>query len=231
MVTEAVKLTLVDRFLLYLQGNGTSIRIKKKRDSFIMTILGKLLFFNKRFMGSYYTTIGNTVYTPDTIVNLDSPNTLKIIAHEAVHVAMRKAHPFLYTVLYLYPQINALWALLAFLPFNGSLLFLIFLIFLFPWPARGRVVLEKWGYLMNLIVIEWRTGDLAKFELEFALDQFEGSAYYWMGRGRKEEIRSWFLSELSKLRRGEFPAPIFKYVFEFVKQEKLVHFSFLGRQA
>lgn len=229
MGTEAAKLTLVDRFQQFLQVNGTTIRIRKKSDSLLMTILGKLLFFNKSFMKKYYTTMGGTIYTPTEGYDPDSQRTMNVIAHEVVHIGMSKAHPILYALTYLYPQCLAVFALLALLPFEGFLWCLLALLFFLPWPAPGRSEIEKWGYLMSLITGEWSTGKSSSFDLEFVLDQFDGSAYYWMRRGGRLELRKWFVNELSKLRAPMYPAPIFKQVFTFMKQEKAVHPSYLMR--
>lgn len=229
MEADLSKLTLIERFLLCLSANGVSVRLKRKRDSVLMTILGKILFFNRSFMSRYYTTIGRTLYTPDHCFDYDSPYSIDIVAHEAVHVAMSKKYPILFGLIYLFPQCLALLALLAFLPFQGSLWFLLALLFLLPWPAPGRTVLEKWGYLMSLIVNEWQTGRSSDFEIEFVLDQFSGSEYYWMRLGGRKKLHAWFERELASLRSCIFPLPLFRVVFEFMKQERLVHHTITGR--
>lgn len=226
MAVADTKLTLVDRMLLYLSANRINMRVKSKRGSFFMTILGKVLFFNKSFMRRYYTTIGDTVYTPLTGYEPDSKHCLTTIAHEVMHIRQSKNYPTMYALVYLFPQCLALLSLLAFV---SSPWFLLTLLFLLPWPAPGRIILERQAYLMTLAMGEWLTGQTSEYEIEFVLDQFTGSAYYWMKRGGKEDLRKWFESNLGRIRVLVYPSSIFETVFEFLREEKLVHPTFLGR--
>ena len=51
-------------FLDHMRNAGYDIRIAFKDESFLMKLLGFLLFFTKEFMTRFTTTIGNTVYFP-----------------------------------------------------------------------------------------------------------------------------------------------------------------------
>ena len=131
--------------------------IKYKDKSFFMKLLGFLLFFNKNFMTSYITTIGNTIYFPNEgYIKNNERSAIGILAHEIVHVEQSEKYGrILFSLMYLFPQCFALLALGAvfatlWLP---MLWCLVFLVFLAPIPAPWRTKFEIDGYTMSLFMI------------------------------------------------------------------------------
>ena len=90
-------------------------KIVDKRESKLMRLLSKLLFFNKNFMSRYITVIGNTVYVPTKDwVKEDAYRALSVFCHEWVHMKdNRRLGPF-FKLLYLSPQIFSFLAVLGF---------------------------------------------------------------------------------------------------------------------
>lgn len=138
--------------------NQLNVKIEYKTESKLMKFLGFLLFFNKKFMTNFVTTIGNTIYFPDRgessrIMNI-------IIAHELMHIMDRaeanKKFPFLFELKYLFPQVLGLGMAPALLfPLSPWFaLFLVFGIFLMPWNAKWRTLYEARGYATTLFANE-----------------------------------------------------------------------------
>lgn len=164
------------RLIEYLRSRG--VRIVRKQDSWLMRVLGKLLFFNKRFMTDYYTTVGSTIYTPVGEDNVSDA----VLAHEYVHVYdARKLSLPLFSFLYTFPQCLALLSLgaLAAIWWLPALWFLTALVFLAPIPAPFRAWFEIRGYRMSLLVMT-EGGPPAEWMLDWASKYFVGSDYYWM---------------------------------------------------
>jgi hypothetical protein len=130
--------------------------IKYKNKSLFMKFLGFLLFFNKSFMSDYTTTIGNTIYFPsEEFVIENEKSSIVILAHEVVHIAQSEKYgKFLFSLIYLFPQCLALFALGAiFAVFWLPMLWcLLFLIFIAPIPAPWRARFEFDGYSMSLFM-------------------------------------------------------------------------------
>ena len=150
------------------------IEIAYKDESKFMQLLGKLLFFNKRFMTSYTTTISDTVYFPSRdSVKQNRDTAALVLGHELQHVndAHKMTFP-IFALMYLSPQIFALLAILA---IWFSPLWLLALVCLLPIPSPGRTVLELHGYAVSTVLIRrwcsWRAD---------CVSQFTTSAYYWM---------------------------------------------------
>lgn len=143
-----------DALLMYFLKNNKKFNIKTKDKSLFMKVLSKILFFNKDFMTSVTTTIGNTVYFPsDQYFNEHPKRTLRILCHEWMHVLDNK-NDRLFKIKYLFPQILSVFSLFAILSFLSPwfMLFLGFLIFLLPWRAPWRTYYEARGYRANLHV-------------------------------------------------------------------------------
>jgi len=78
-------------------ASGTNYRIVKKSDSKLMKLIGFILRpFNKRFMTSYTTTIGSTIYSPTGTVDA------RLLAHELVHVRQWKKWGLWFSFSYLF---------------------------------------------------------------------------------------------------------------------------------
>jgi len=88
-----------------------NLQIKYKNNSFIMKVFGKILFFNPSFMSDYTTTIDSTIYFPSETFVKTKPiaNTVTVL-HELVHIHDSQVYnKYIYTLLYLFPQILALF--------------------------------------------------------------------------------------------------------------------------
>ena len=151
-----------------------SLKVRFKDQSRFMKLLGFLTkAFNPEFMTSFTTTIGSTVYFPsEAYVEEDELRALRILAHEAIHAADSAAHPVLFPLSFLFPQILFL-GVLSF-PWLGWWA-LLFLLALAPWPAPFRVWWEAKAYAMNVVLS--RDPEAAE---NWALTQFTGSTYYFM---------------------------------------------------
>ena len=151
-------------FLSYMKKYKISIKYKDK--SLLMKFLNIFVWlFNKKFMTTYTTAVGNTIYFPSKeFVDEHESRAINILAHELVHIDDRKRinkkyFPGAFFLAYFFPQILAVFSLLSFLAFiNINWLFcLLFLLFLAPIPAPGRCWIEARGYAMTMYYtsLEW----------------------------------------------------------------------------
>lgn len=169
----------------------TSIKIAYKNKSYLMKLIGMLLFFNKTFMTHFITTIFHTIYFPNKLQYVRNPaGSMITVSHEYAHIKCSKKMLYLpYIFLYLCPQILVLAAIPgAFFVGWWSLLAIVFLL---PLPAYWRMKIEIEGYAVGLFT-------LYHILLEGGLDQakaikrlkdqaseinrlnFQGSSYYYM---------------------------------------------------
>ena len=152
-------------------------KIIEKKDSRLMRILAKVLFFNKNFMTRYITVIGSTVYVPSKQRMKENPYAaLELLCHEWVHMKDNKAMGPLFKLLYLTPQIFSLVALASL--WTGNLWWLGFLAFLLPFPSFGRSELEMRAYSVSMAVAWWVLEQEPDYEK--ISKYFTSSAYYWM---------------------------------------------------
>jgi len=171
--------------LTALKKEIKGLKIVEKRGSTFMRFISWLppfLFFRKRFMEGYITTIGTTIYWPDRPEDFDGDETIKCLLHESVHAA-DSANPF-FELSYLFPQILAVLsvsALSAIWVGVWGLIGLGFLIFLAPWPAPYRVHWEAracaYESLFNYINYGYVGGDWIDNKIE---DMFISWDYYKM---------------------------------------------------
>lgn len=162
--------------------------IRSKKTSTLMKLVGKLMFFNKKFMTGYITTFYPYVYVPTLPWRLDSHlPAISVLAHEWVHLHDRKRLGPVFNFLYASPQCLAPFALLAF----WNLWFLLFLICLLPLPSPGRAWAEFRGYRMTIAAHYWLSGQ--KVDLKWIVDQFVGSSYYFMW-----PFRGWLMKKFQK---------------------------------
>jgi len=159
-----------------------------KDSSWLMKLLGKLLFFNKAFMTDYITTIGSTIYFPSTewVANHSRSGLIEIVAHELVHIRQAQNNQLKFSLLYLFPQILAILSVLCVLWWPA----LLFLLCLLPLPAYFRKQYEAEAYMVSLCVHKdyLEKKGLSQKEIEFKLqikaqainEQFTGSGYWYM---------------------------------------------------
>ena len=157
-----------------IQEEFPSFKVVCKDQSKFMLFLSKILFFNKKFMSHYVTTVGNTIYIPDSSFFDDDESAFSTIAHEYVHMCDHKKYGMLFNVGYLFPQILSLLSLLSFYDIK----WLFCLLFLLPLPSIGRTYFEYRGYSMSMACYYWLYKE--KPPITYYVDYFATSLYYWM---------------------------------------------------
>jgi len=191
------------------------LRVVRKRDSKLMRVLNVVLFFVPNFLENYTTTLGKTIYLSETLWFNTRKSCLPTLAHEARHAYdSQQLGTVWFSLMYLFPQVLAVLALLA-IPF--SLWWLTALAFLLPWPAWGRVIIEFWGYSTTAIVTDWLYGRKAAYEqIDWCRRQFVGPAYYFMGWLWWPQLKAWMGDELDE----EMDAYT-KHVYGFVNAKEI----------
>ena len=146
-----------------------------KKESTLMKWLSKLLFFNKRFMTSFITVIGNKMYVPMLPWKENNPyGACEVLAHEFVHMKDNQRLGPLFKFLYLCPQILMLLSVFAF----WNPWWFLCLGFLLPIPAPFRAHFEFKAYVVSMAVQWWLLSK--KANPEFFVNQFVSANYYWM---------------------------------------------------
>lgn len=167
-------------------------KVKFKDESWLMKLIGKVLFFNKGFMNSFVTTLGSTVYFPtrSRLEKSTSNHHLVTLSHEYMHARdAQRMNPILFGFLYGVPQIFSLLALLLCF-YKVWLGLLLFAIFLAPLPAYYRMKMERRGYATSLFALHElqkennlsheACRDILLFKAKEYNKHFTGSNYYWM---------------------------------------------------
>lgn len=179
-----------NKFVSLLKIKEPGLKISYKNESKFMKFLGLLLFFNKNFMTEFVTTIGKTIYFPskEIVEKALDYKWLSVLAHEFIHISDYKKNP-LFTILYLFPLVLAPTMLLFMLKvwWLGLMLFVIFLL---PLPAIGRMMYEVRGYTMTLVFANevYKEQKLSDENIKTNLSSlanelniyFTGSTYYFM---------------------------------------------------
>lgn len=211
----------ISHFVEYLCQLTPGIKLVEKERSLLMKILGKLLFFNKRFMTHTTTVLGKTIYTPSQI-----PHDLAlmgIVAHEYVHIRDAQRLGFVKFALgYTFPQNLTLLALLSLLAFwePAFVGFLIFIEAIFPWPAFYRIGIEKKAYAMSLLFKLWAQGKVHQSTVDSIVDILHGSTYYWPG-GNKKLSQFYFGIVLEDAQHGILPVgDEFQDVWRYLEKER-----------
>ena len=200
---DVVHLSIRVELLKHIDEQIPGFTLRQKSNSSFMKVLSFLLFFNKKFMTHYTTTIYPVVYVPDFWGKYKSYGSLEheILAHEYVHMYDRKRLGWLFNILYLSPQVFALFALGAF----WNPWFLLSLIFLLPWPSPGRAWLEFRGYRMSIAYQYWTKHK--KCDIYRVVEYFTGPNYYYMFPFKKL-LEKWFNKELEKIKKDELSSEL-----------------------
>lgn len=124
-----------------------------KDESTFMKVLfyvSLMVFWNPRFMTSYTTVIGSTIYVArESWTAKPEISKLATLMHEGAHMYDNKQNP-LWQVAYLFPQV--LFAVLGIgLAFVSPWFFLLFLGVALPLPAPWRFLYEVRAYRLNLM--------------------------------------------------------------------------------
>jgi len=174
------------------------ISVFEKKRSILMKILGVLLFFNKKFMTKYKTTIGKTVYWPNLEeIDKNPYSSFQTFFHEAQHGHDYIKLKILFSLSYISPQILAVFALLAFfaVPFSNEWLYSLLCIgFLAPIPSYFRALWEWRGSSCNMALEIWLTGNVSDGRIDRLVKRFKGPDYWFMWPFPK-----WFRKKLAKL--------------------------------
>jgi hypothetical protein len=199
-------------------------QVKFKDQSKLMKFLNFFVrIFNKRFMTSYTTVIGSTVYfSSEQYFYGRQEQCAETLAHELVHMTDRMKHGSVrFMLMYMSPQIFAVLALLAFGAFWNLwfLLALLLLACLAPLPSGGRRDLELRGYTMSMAVWFWKSGRLVDEDFEFVCEKFTGPDYYFMWPN-KGLIMRMIKEQASNIRSGSvLQDPLFRKVHAVFTQE------------
>ncbi len=192
------------------------LQVKYKDTSPLMKLLGTIMFFNKSFMTDYTTTLGSTVYYPsETFVKNHPVSALVILYHELMHIHdSHKISKFLFTFLYLCPQVLALLVLPLLFLLSWKIVLPMSFFFLLPIPAFFRMHLEKRAYSTSLYVINALSSKLnfppnLATRVQHFSDQFNNSYYYFMWPF--QNVQAELTQVASKVSAGQkpFPDPFF----------------------
>lgn len=192
-----------------------NIKIKYKDESFFMKFLSILLFFNKDFNTKYITTIGNSIYFPSKeYVNKNDSSCVDILCHELVHIQQSQDDKY-FKLKYLFPQILALGAFLAFI----HPIFFIFLLFALPIHAKFRAEYEYNAYVVTMYCKFNRNNNLdVKALIDGIINNFTKSSYYWMDRDYAK-LYSGFYLEMAMIKANKNDLFNMKEKIDFVLGE------------
>ena len=185
-----------------------------KRKSIFMRTIACLLFFAPKFLTHFVTSIGRKVYVPELPWNPNMPRAAtRTLAHEYQHLSDMRAWRLVpFCIMYLFPQILAFFAILAF--FFGPW-FLLFLLFLAPWPSITRAWLEYRGYRMTIYAHYWLYNG-TKPNFDRLADNFVTSSYYWMFPFHKFLVRR-FLNDFNNVSNfSQYPTKEIEAVSEIL---------------
>ncbi len=175
------------------------VRSAYKNESWLMRILGWVLFFNPAFMTRYTTTLGKTVYFPSRKDVEGNPQRYALVlAHELQHVMDQKdMGTFSFVSQYLEPQWWVVAGLVpAVLPHAPWWLSLPSLVALLPTRSEGRTKIELRGYGLTLSMLVWMGSEIDSVP-SWMLGQFTSMSYFRMcpDRGYVEQELGKYLEQ------------------------------------
>lgn len=198
---------------------GFDIKFKDKSSGVYTAIFFLASLFNKRFMTNFTTVLGKTIWFPTKeFFEADDYRTFSILAHEYVHLLDKKKWGILFNISYLFPQILFLLSFISLFAFfdTNFLWFLVFSIFILPFPSIFRRIWEMRGYTITMYV-DYITYNSSDSSIQNnILKNLTGWEYYktsWSRNTIKEiiltnkdycknlkETSSWYVPELSVFR-------------------------------
>ena len=201
----------LERLQAHITDQIPRFEVRGKRDSTLMRVVDRLLFFNPHFMDRYVTTFYPRIYVPDGPWQQRSiESRISVLAHEYVHLRDRQRLGWSFNLLYLAPQIFSLCAIGAI----WNPWWLLSILFLLPWPSPGRTWLELRGYTMS-IAMHWSLrGERAN--LSWIETQFTGSNYYWMWPFRRT-LKRWMTQAAEAVEKGRSPLREIAEVMEAIE--------------
>lgn len=171
---------MYERVANFMIRQGLHFTARTKTESSLMKAISVVLFFVP-FMTDFTTTIGSTVYYPEDYVDEFPDDAAQTLGHEGFHIKQRKRDGFVYNLKYLFPQVLAPLALLAFLAFwwLPALWFLLFLVCLAPLPAPFRVKYEREAYLVTMVLDARKGWDIrGDWYQKYMVEHYCGFNYY-----------------------------------------------------
>lgn len=170
--------------LLAKEFPGFALRVKQ--ESRFMRLLGWMLRpLLPGFMTQHITTIWNTIYVPEGL--LDNPGLWALLLHERQHLRATVASRIVLILGYLFPQILALGVVGA----VATPWAWLFLVFLAPWPAWFRLREEARGYAHWLWAVTAARGGKPDWrDVHWIVNHLTGKSYYY----------AWWPSRLYALR-------------------------------
>lgn len=200
-----------------------SLQIKYKNKSLLMKFLGILLFFNKGFMTNYTTTIGSTIYLPNSnFVKLRPVSGAVVFMHELTHLYdQKRIGYFFFMFSYLWPQILVLPAFFLFL-ISWKIALPVILLLCAPLPAYFRMKYEKRAYLSSLYAIQ-KLGVKLDFkphletQSKYFIQYFSDNNYYYMWPFGNS-VSKHFVQAIKQIQRGErpFQDPVFDMLDDLI---------------
>lgn len=183
--------------------------VKWKTDSFTQKLLGRILFFNPKYMTGYITTFYPSVYFPSKEQYEENPaSSLMVLAHERVHLLDSIRYGLWFKFSYLLPQVlfvpfllASVVCLLVHLKLVALILLTLGLVALLPWPSPWRVNWEKHGYAMTLATHFWLFGSIPDPLKQSVRDHFLDWSYFKMSRS-PEDIDGWLKSVVASIEDG-----------------------------
>ena len=221
-------MTRFENFTKELQKSTPQLQIKFKNESFLMKLLGWVLYLiNPKFSTTYTTTIGSTIYFPNReFIDKFPHQSLTILAHEYLHIQdTKRLGKFVFSCLYLFPLILLPLIPLVWLFFNWLYATIFLVVCSLPWPAWGRKYLELRAYQMSLFmlyVLGMENGMV--LEVEKTIDRintnFTTSMYYWMWPfGVKNSLRDFYHTKLNTMASSDV---IYKEILSALEKSKSI---------
>jgi hypothetical protein len=225
MAGRLTKQHLLEYQVLLEQEMG--IKIVEKTTSRFMKLLAGLLFFNKRFLTGYITTIGKTIYWPnmDESFGASPSGNFSTLFHEGQHEDDRRRLPILYELAYTSPQVLALLAFLFILGFWFGwwwFIFILTFVLVSPIPSPGRMFIEMRGYGCNIAFDIWYRGRVTQAALEGDVKQFtDVSTYYGMWPFKQDVLRR-FGAVQRKIQSGKLTRHQ-RRTYKFLEERSLIN--------
>lgn len=202
-------ITTLKEFEVDTQGIVPGFEVKWKNESFTQKLLGWILFFNPTYMTEYITTFYPLVYFPSKERYEKNPmNSLRILAHERVHLIDSSHQGLWFKTSYLLPQALFVPFILASVGFFIGGLNIVALILLalgltslIPWPSPWRVHWEQRGYAMTLATAYWLLGSIPISLKNSVRERFLDWTYFRMSWS-PAAIDDWMKEVISSIEGG-----------------------------
>lgn len=200
------------------------VEVVEKTTSRFMRLLAAPMFFNKKFLNGYITTIGATIYWPNMEQMYMHPDTaFEVLFHEIQHAADFRKAPGFFVTTYLSPQILFLISIFSIfaLLFGGHwLLWLLAILFLAPIPSIGRAIWEMRGTSCSIALGIWNNTEISDTYIDATIDRFKGSDYYFMMPSKRVVV--WLFNHYKKNILAGKLTDAQKMTYAFLQQHGMV---------